>query len=80
MSTLYIATVKVLEKGIDFGGDSTSDYRNIYGEHGKFHHAHNVYRLKGEKCKKKNCEGVIERLVVGGRSAHFCPKHQKIFK
>jgi len=80
MNALYIATVKVLEKGIDFGGDSTSDYRNIHGEHGKFHHAHNVYRLKGKKCKKKNCEGLIERLVVGGRSAHFCPVHQKLFK
>ncbi len=79
ITELYKATVKVLEKGIDFGGDSTSDYRNIHGEHGKFHHAHNVYRLKGEKCKKKNCEGVIERLVVGGRSAHFCPIHQKLF-
>lgn len=80
MSELYKATVKVLEKGIDFGGDSTSDYRNIHGEHGKFHHAHNVYRLKGKKCKKKNCGGIIERLVVGGRSAHFCPAHQKLFK
>lgn len=80
MAELYKATVKVLEKGIDFGGDSTSDYRNIHGEHGKFHHAHNVYRLKGKKCKRKNCEGTIERLVVGGRSAHFCPVHQKLFK
>lgn len=80
MAELYKATVKVLEKGIDFGGDSTSDYRNINGEHGKFHHAHNVYRLKGKKCKKKNCGGIIERLVVGGRSAHFCPVHQKLFK
>lgn len=79
MSILYKSVIKVLKKGIDFGGDSTSDYRNIYGEHGKFHHAHNVYRLKGTKCKKRGCFGAIERLVVGGRSAHFCNQHQRLF-
>ncbi len=67
----------VLEKGIDFGGDSTSDYRNVYGEHGNFHHTHNAYRRTGKKCTQKNCTGTITRIVVGGRSAHFCDKHQK---
>ena len=33
--TLFIDTKKVLSKGIDFGGDSMSDYRNIDGERGK---------------------------------------------
>ncbi|MCA9353594.1 DNA-formamidopyrimidine glycosylase [Candidatus Nomurabacteria bacterium] len=74
---LFQNTKKVLEKGIDFGGDSTSDYRNIYGEPGKFQHKHNVYRRKGERCSKKGCSGVIIREVIGGRSSHFCPKHQK---
>jgi formamidopyrimidine-DNA glycosylase len=30
-----------------------------------------------QKCLKKGCGGVIVRKVIGGRSAHFCPKHQK---
>lgn len=67
----------VLEKGLKFGGDSTSDYRNVYGEHGTFHHAHNAYRKTGKKCSKKNCNGMIKRLVIGARSAHFCDTHQK---
>ncbi len=77
MALLYKIVQEVLKKGIDFGGDSTSDYRNILGERGKFQHVHNVYRMKGTQCKKKGCRGVIMRSIVGARSAHYCPRHQK---
>jgi formamidopyrimidine-DNA glycosylase len=73
---MYDSMKPLLEKGIDFGGDSMSDYRNIYGEKGKFQNEHNVYGKRGDRCKKRNCDGVIIRKVVGGRSAHFCPVHQ----
>lgn len=76
---LFYEMKKVLTKGINFGGDSMSDYRNIDGLRGNFQHHHNVYKKKGEKCMKKNCRGVIIRKVVNGRSAHFCNKHQKLF-
>lgn len=79
LKKLYEEMKKVLEKGIDFGGDSMSDYRNIHGVRGKFQNEHNVYQLKGEKCRKIGCGGTIERIKVGGRSGHFCPKHQKLF-
>lgn len=78
MRLLYQSVVRVLTKGINFGGDSTSDYRNIDGRPGKFQHHHNVYRRKGEPCRKRGCPGVILRKVVGGRSAHFCSVHQKL--
>lgn len=76
MKKLYEAIKIVLEKGIDFGGDSTSDYRDIHGERGKFQAAHNAYRMTGKPCKK-NDGGIIERIPFGGRGAHFCPVHQK---
>jgi len=68
---------KVLRKGIDLGGDSTSDYRHPDGKPGNFNHQHNAYRREGEKCLKKDCSGTILRKMVGGRSAHFCSIHQK---
>jgi formamidopyrimidine-DNA glycosylase len=74
---LFKSVLEVLRKGIDLKGDSTSDYRNPSGLPGEFHHHHKVYRLKGEKCLRPNCKGVISRVVVGGRSAHFCPVCQK---
>ncbi len=80
LKVLFTETKKVLEKGIDFGGDSMSDYRNIDGERGQFQNHHMVYRRKGEPCKKKGCRGTIIRKVVGGRSAHFCDTHQKLLK
>lgn len=79
LKILFSDVKKVLRKGIDFGGDSTSDYRQIDGKPGKFSHQHNAYRLTGKLCKKSGCRGVILRKVLGGRSAHFCPVHQKLF-
>lgn len=67
----------ILRKGIDFGGDSMSDYRNPLGEKGKFQHEHNAYRKTGKPCTRRGCKGTIRRKVVGQRSAHFCDVHQK---
>ena len=77
---LYEAMKEVLNKGIDFGGDSMSDYRDVNGERGRFQNHHNAYRKAKEVCGKKGCRGVILRKVINGRSAHFCSAHQKLFK
>jgi len=79
--TKILSAIKeLLQKGIDFGGDSMSDYRNITGERGSFQGQHRAYRKTGSICEKKGCAGTITRLKVGGRSAHFCPVHQKLLK
>lgn len=72
LSLLFTAMKEVLLKGIDFGGDSTSDYRNVNGERGKFHSNHLVYLRTKEKCLTKRCNGIIEKKTINGRSAHFC--------
>ncbi len=79
LKKLYKNIRVVLQKGIHFGGDSTSDYRNVHGKHGSFHHAHQAYRLTGTRCKKRGCSGTIKRLIIGGRSAHFCDRHQTLY-
>lgn len=66
-----------LRKGINFGGDSMSDYRNVFGEKGKFQNKHLAYRRVGKPCLKKGCGGIIRRKVVNGRSAHYCDTHQR---
>lgn len=75
--SLFKAMKEVLMKGIDFGGDSTSDYRNIEGERGAFHENHRVYLRTNKKCLAKKCGGIIEKQTIGGRSAHFCRGCQK---
>ncbi len=80
LQTLFKEMRIVLEKGIDFGGDSESDYRNINGLPGDFQNRHHAYRHTGQTCDKRGCTGIITRLKIGGRSAHFCPTHQILFK
>lgn len=77
LKELYKAIRSTLSKGIDFGGDSMSDYRNIHGKRGKFQEQHNAYRKTGNKCAFPRCKGYIARIVVAGRGTHFCPVHQQ---
>ncbi len=77
---IFDAMKKILRMGIKFGGDSTSDYRNIHGKPGNFHYHHRAYQRTGEKCGKRACSGIIKRILVGQRSAHFCPVHQQLVK
>lgn len=80
LRSLFKEMKLVLERGIHFGGDSESDYRNIDGLPGEFQNKHHVYRHTGETCTRRGCDGTITRMKVGGRSAHFCPKHQILFE
>ena len=66
----------VLKKAIGAKGDSQQDYRTLEGKFGNYQNMQKAYQLTGEKCQKRD-GGVIKRLVIGGRSAHFCPVHQK---
>lgn len=79
LKLLFKEMKKVLKKGINFGGDSDSDYRNIDGVPGKFQNKHHAYRHTGERCVRKDCGGTITRIKIGGRSAHFCDQHQTLF-
>jgi len=79
LKLIFRALKEVLRKGIDFGGDAMKDYRNIYGEKGFFQDHHEAYQRKGLPCRKRGCKGKIARIVVGARSAHFCPVHQKLY-
>jgi formamidopyrimidine-DNA glycosylase len=80
LKALFQSIKPTLRGGIAFGGDSTSDYRNIYGEPGKFQNKHHAYRKTGKPCERRGCKGIILRKVVGGRSAHFCSLHQPLRK
>jgi formamidopyrimidine-DNA glycosylase len=73
---IYSAIKKILSLGVKLRGESFSDYRRTLGQKGFYDKARKVYRRTGEKCP--SCDGIIERIKIGGRSAHFCPKCQRI--
>ncbi len=77
LKKVYSSVIKILNKGIKMKGDSMDDYRLPSGEKGGYQNIQKAYQQTGKKCSKKD-GGVIQRLKIGGRSAHFCPKHQAL--
>ncbi len=66
--------VSVLALGIEHGGTSFSDYRDLAGNAGNnFDHVR-VFQQDGKPCVR--CGTLIERRVIAQRSTHFCPTCQ----
>jgi formamidopyrimidine-DNA glycosylase len=75
LGKLYKSVQEVLREAIELGGSSISDYVDADGEEGFFQLQHRVYGREGEKCLV--CKTPIRRVVLAGRSSHYCPRCQK---
>jgi formamidopyrimidine-DNA glycosylase len=67
--------VAALEAGLEHGGASIDDYRDSRGETGSMQEEFLVHTREGEDCRRG--DGVIQRIVVTGRSTYFCPACQE---
>ena len=67
--------VEVLNLSIEHGGTTFSDFNNPYGDVGEFRKLLKAYGREGEPCYR--CSQAIERLILIGRSSHFCPHCQR---
>jgi formamidopyrimidine-DNA glycosylase len=74
LEALYGAVQEVLKEAIELGGSSISDYVDADGEEGFFQLQHRVYGREGEPCLV--CKTPIKRVVIVGRSSHYCAKCQ----
>jgi formamidopyrimidine-DNA glycosylase len=72
---LYLAVREVLREAISLGGSSVSDYVDADGEEGFFQLQHRVYGREAEPCLV--CKAAIKRVVIAGRSSHYCPVCQR---
>ena len=75
LKRLYVNLKEVLKEAIALGGSSVADYVDADGEEGFFQLQHRVYGREGEPCL--TCKTLIKRVVIAGRSSHYCPKCQK---
>lgn len=67
---------EVFEQALAEGGTSfDAQYVNVNGQAGYFAHSLNAYGRTGEPCPR--CGAPIRRIVIGGRSSHFCPRCQQ---
>ncbi len=75
LQRLHAKLQLVLREAIALGGSSVSDYVDADGVRGFFQLEHRVYMRTGLPCLV--CGAPIRRVVVGGRSTHFCPVCQR---
>lgn len=76
LKEIFEYTKKILKRAVKLRGTSVGDYRDADGREGRYAKHLLVYRRTGSPCKR--CGAAIERVRLGGRSAHFCPECQKI--
>jgi formamidopyrimidine-DNA glycosylase len=74
VAALNRAMKRVLRRAITAGGSSIRDYVDGAGKRGSFQQRHRVYDREDKPCV--TCKTAIVRIVVGGRSTHFCPRCQ----
>lgn len=72
---LHRAVGKVLRQAVAKQGTSMRDYIDIDGNPGRFAAELKVYQRAGEPCPR--CGAAIQRIVLAGRSSHFCPRCQR---
>ncbi|MGA8501198.1 MAG: bifunctional DNA-formamidopyrimidine glycosylase/DNA-(apurinic or apyrimidinic site) lyase [Candidatus Sulfotelmatobacter sp.] len=75
LAKLLASVKEVLQEAIALGGSSISDYVDADGEEGFFQLQHRVYGREGEPCLV--CKTPVKRIVIAGRSSHYCPHCQK---
>jgi formamidopyrimidine-DNA glycosylase len=71
---LHRAVKKVLHRAVALQGTSFRDYIDIEGRPGNYLPRLKVYQRTGEPCRR--CRQPIRRVIVAGRSSHFCPRCQ----
>ena len=67
--------IKVLGEAVEKGGSTIRTYTNAFGEDGTMQEFHQVYDKTGQACSR--CGAIIEKIQLGGRGTHFCPKCQR---
>lgn len=70
------SVVSVLQASLQQGGTTFSNFLNVKGINGNYGGVAWVYNRTGEGCRV--CQTPIERIKLGGRSTHFCPRCQPI--
>lgn len=69
------SSMKIISEAIKCGGTTIKSYTSSLGVTGRFQQNLKVHKREGEKCQ--NCNNLIKRIVVGGRSTYYCEECQK---
>ncbi len=73
---LHAAIQEVLQSAIGRRGTTLRSYRDAEGDRGENQGFLRAYGRTGQPCRR--CGRPIERIIVGQRSTHFCPRCQSL--
>jgi formamidopyrimidine-DNA glycosylase len=76
VTRLYEGIVGALRQGIENRGTTLTSYQDIAGTSGQNQEELFVFRREGQPCP--HCGTPIQKIRVGGRATHFCPRCQKL--
>lgn len=74
MEDLFNSILKVLKKSLEVGGASELSYVNVLGQEGGYQHHSLVYGKDKKPCPRG--DGIIKRIVLGGRGTFYCSNCQ----
>lgn len=82
IAALHQAIILVLQAGVKNTGTSLgaarANYFSISGQRGSHQAELKVFRKDGCPCPR--CHTILEKIVLGQRGTHFCPRCQKTFQ
>lgn len=68
---LFQSLEKIMTEAIDYHGASSDNFRDLFGVPGSAQNYFSVYGKQGQSCSR--CQGVIEKIYLGGRGTFICP-------
>ncbi|MFH5810390.1 DNA-formamidopyrimidine glycosylase [Companilactobacillus sp. FL22-1] len=74
IKAIIVASNQEMESAIANGGSTVRSYIDATGHKGNMQNSLKVYGKEGTPCPR--CKTEIEKIKVGGRGTHFCPKCQ----
>lgn len=75
LAGLFKGIRKVLNDSLRVRGTSADTYLDLYGRKGDNVPNLEVYDRQGKPCSR--CGGILKKIRLGGRGAHYCPKCQR---
>lgn len=76
LKAIFKGLIDSFDLAIEKGGSSANSFVDGRGEKGLYLTFANAYHMTGKPCKR--CKTPIVREKLDGRSAHYCPKCQKL--
>ena len=77
MKKIIKYTYLVLNKAIKKGGSTIKNFKNTQGLSGNFQKEFKVYERNNLKCLRKECKGIIKKIIINNRSTFYCNNCQK---